>query len=460
MRLPQQPKYSCSVVTNNGKEIDVTMDMIGDVTYSEEGDYLNMFEFTLTNATYYHALISRGAQVNFDGGAIDAENPSNLDNYKPFFRGHIIKITYSFPNTGFPEIHYRCLDGVGVKGTREFDTYKYPGKVVPTNVVVSQNGVAPVNDIPIGRRKRDWANKKSLKASDIVRGIVNDMNEINRGFIDVKFGELENGDEAILITNDKTFTLTSPETQKDESDWAFLRRFAKKLNCVIWSELDKGVQKIYFVAYEHCKNIENSLSFVYPERGATGEGEKSSDLFTIDSLNPNQMLLTEVTVDEDSNNAMAVSRTYVKLGKDSHGESAFTEIMEFYDHETGKLYRYELDQQKAKEFSDLHGLGDISNLAWNGTEADILAFYKKVEVPKEIADKEFATIGSPMQGVKMNAKCEGNTRIKARQHYKVFGILKFSSGAEKNDFRGDWYLWRCSHTWSTDGYNCDMSFMK
>lgn len=420
---PLQPRFQLKI---NG--VDVTTQVEGSVVYEESPDVISTLNFTLgvyKDSKYATRVNIIGAKdviklfdlVEFSGGTDDETN------YRTLFKGTVKYLNFAYPDSGSVTVTVEAVD-TAYKAAKDRAFYTYPS-----------NG-----------SKRAWADVKTLTTTQIVTNLV----EKEFG---LSFGTFNN-QKALVIQQDITFDYKNPLTQRNETDWALLRRLAKRMNCALWSEYNSGQQQIYFVDKNVLANsTTDDISFRYLLRSA------NQDFTYSDLLAPNEMALRDVNVTQDLAAAYANIRVITKFDYKSG-----TELTTFQTTETApdgtlriKYYSFEVDQSKLP--SDPNEREEVMKIAASLASEDESPYtiddIKKYFKEAKFYDDRFPYVDKPWFGVTITATVDGNVWIQTKKSYKIKGIGRYGSETLTDYY----YLRTLRHVWDEKGYTTELEFL-
>lgn len=418
-----QPLYN---ITLNG--VDVTDNVTGDVVYEETQELFSTLKFKLSNAYLFlgHQGITFGSPVTLYGGSYGDET-----NQKQFFKGTIRTFKPIYKDNGVTEVSITCYGG---------DWKKYAG--------VEERFIYPSVDSP-----RKWADVETLKASEIIRKIVN--TEMKSAFGKITVDGIKQ--DALILQVDREYTLTTPTTQNFKSDWAYLRELADKLNCALWVEHNPVTEQndIFFVDRDVSRNAAVPISFLYPGRDELG--------FNAEELGQNQLQLLSFDLTQDADAANSNLRTMTKFDP-ATGENKT--LFYRYDVEKEEYFFYELDYNKVQNEQDdvlfkLFQKGAVS-IPWERkpgapeTEVQAKDYFKRSVVDIKPTE-DFTVHGRPWIGIDATGTVEGDIRLKANRSYGIYGI---TSRFESKNSKGFYYCVSCSHSWTDRGYFTELTFKR
>lgn len=381
---------------------DVTRDVDFGVTYDERADQVTTLTFVLKRGAYYLEVVKPGQKVVLTGGT--------LDKSRKIFSGTVKKLKSIFNDSGEVTVQIEAYDTIWGGATNNRRVLCYPQK----------------------GSTRTWADRPTLKSSEIIENLANEMSaQLNL--------VLPNGADAV-------YTLIRPLVQNKMTDWSLLRTLAKRLGCFVWTDVQGPTLVLNFVDASKVTNYSSKISFLYPQRD---ENE-----FVVKVQKPNQLLLRSVTVDEDVQAADANLRIVTKFDDKSGEEiSLISKTME----KDGKryIYYYQLDEAKVaalerdnpKEADRLRQMG-----IFDIPPEDFLKYYKTVEFVEDTV----AVWSQIFIGITVNATSDGNVDIHSQQSYELSGIARYST----NEKLGRYYLRSLKYIWDDQGFTNEYEFMK
>lgn len=251
-----------------GKRIaeDVTDYVSGEVTLTDEDGSIKTLSFALedvyTKDFFLGDALSIGQEVTFYGGTLE---------YMPLlFSGEIKELGMSFPDDGACIIGISALSKEWKHASQKLKDLWYPSKNSPYS----------------------WAKNSPLKASDIIKNIVDELNngEEKDGksitpTVSIKLGKID-------IKHDVTYTFAKPVRQSKTTDYRFLQDLGKKISCVVWFSMTENNLLLNCVDEKSLVDTLANYVFFYPRR-------KGSD-FTITEVNDNMIQLSSVAVNIDT----------------------------------------------------------------------------------------------------------------------------------------------------------------
>ena len=427
MSVQLQQRYR---ITING--VDVTDSVEGDVTFESTPERVGQLTFTLigrdfvtnaradTSETTFKNVVKMLDEVFFEGGAgIDGDY-----NYEPLFKGTIKYVRPQFPDDGTLRVNIEAVD------------YSY-------RMAVNNNYYA----YPSKKCERNWAQKKSIKASEIIKNIAEDMG--------LQVGKRNDGTEDIRLVVDKEFTYREPLTQRNETDYQLLRKLAKRLNCHFWTSFEDDQTYLHFADKSLLRNDEGEdVSFVYFLRTNNGD-------FQFKQLSSMEVPIWSVDLDQDFSAIGETRRVITKFDYATGEEINVFEAKIVEDgQEITKLFTFEIDESKTRKLSP-EKRRELEKMSYSiaGDESspysiDEIAKYFKPA--KFYNDRKELGVDKPYFGITINATCEGNVHIKARKNYKVKGIGRYGS----DSLEGTYFLTTLRHIWGQGGFLTEMELMK
>lgn len=409
-RLHLQSQLSISIQGVEGQFVDVTEYVDWGVEYEEQADMIRALRFTIGKyAETFLERLHQGQRVICTAGT--------LTKFKRIFDGTVTRISTSFPDDGAIKVRLECLSTAWTALGRHIARY---------------------NVYPDPKSTRSFAaGKSSLKVSEIVRGIIQENN--------MQEGEID-------IPEDKVYSLKDAFHQVGGSDWGVLTRLAKAVACTVWTEFVGDSEQLFFVDRSKVRKQPDprDISFVYALRLKGNEQE-----FTLKSLEPNQRLLRNVTVNEDV--AAANSISYAASRFDFEKGEEVSLMGEYITEADGKrtLVFYELDEDKVSKLEQtnpgkarqLRNMG-MFNIPWEIAKE----FYR----PVEIVDEDVAIYDQAFFGITVNCTTNGDVDIRSQRAYTLYGIARYSSKALSDRY----WLHSLKHRWDEDGFYTDMEFKK
>lgn len=411
--------------------VDVTSNVAGDIEFQDRPDMISTLSFSLKGTQFYAKsggdvqptpgvtvkdVIKMLDEVYFEGGV------DNTLNYAPIFKGRVKYIRPQYPNSGSPYVTIEAWDTASNSAiNRNF--FLYPGKN-PT---------------------RNWADVGTLKTSEIVRNVAND-NKIPIG----KF----NGREAIKLYSDWEFVRKSPLTQKNESDWALLRKLAQRVNCSMWTSFNGDYAELNFVDKSYLREDVNNgnLSFIYLLRSGKG--------FEYSNLLPNEHPVWDVEVEQDFSEMSSVSRTVTVFDyKKGEEINVFSANIKENGKEITKYFTFEIDEERTAKLTQ-EQRADLEKIAYSiaGGEnthdiAEIAPYFKPAQF---ISDRNKLYVDKPYFGITITCTTEGNVNIVPRKNYRIRGLGRYGS----ESLEGTYYLRTLSHVWGDKGFLSKLELIK
>ena len=371
--------------------------------------------------------IRMGTPVKFYGGYLEHSNPldrpHNGGGYKLLFSGTIYKISTSFNDAGTPIGSIECIDAFYSQGGYNPRQYRYPSKNCP----------------------RNWAAGSSVKVSDIVKNICQELNVDH----EISLGK----------DSDKAYSYTDSIVQDSQSDWEFLNKLATRVGAYCWTTIENEKTKVYFI--EMGKAFSNPQRVEFVAIGRKGQNffkdsysGSSSVPNEMGRLKDNQILLFNVSVTEDP--GMYGQHTYKVTDFNSEtGEQK--ELLVNYEENSETITYYELDtplieamnktESGQKELNRILGMGALS-IPWSEAKK----YYKVVNIP---AGKLDALGGVGFMGVTISATCMGDLRVAPYQSYLIHGVIRGRNMQRKSS---KFHLKSMTHVFDNNGYNIDLEF--
>lgn len=392
--LGNAQQFQISIDLGGGKFVDVTKDVAVDfdITLTEEKGLLPELTFTLHKGDAWLNKLRYGSlhTIKFSGGT---KNPAN--SFKGVFVGSLFRSVGSFDKGGVTATI--TAFGKSWKGASNVQSFIYPSP----------------------NCKRRWGQKPSITLHEIIITICKEINlSVRPSDINIKNVE---------------FTYEKPLRQ-NKTDWAFLLYIAQRMNAIVWEE--KGEARLLFSRVSTLKNLSvasNRFSFVYqnPEN-------------LLRELGANQILISELSVQEDSEASLTVTRP---TKADSLEESTFVD--------------WKLNSEKVSaEFK--RDSARMNRILWdvvNNTITDevLNEFFVPFDAMKAFKDDPFIEgDNAPFLGKTCSFKIPGNTDIQSYQYYPIYNISRFSSTSSSNW----WFLQKLSHTWGKDGFITELDFIR
>jgi hypothetical protein len=411
-----------------GKWLDVTNDVSGQITYKESKDLTTELSLTFRRGTYDYTdiLAVPGTKIRFWGGGkqtgLGVSNSSL--NYRHFFTGTCYKPKPNFPDDGVPTISVTCYDNSATNSALSEESYTYP----------SQNS------------KRTWANRETIRASQIIRYIVEEEMKCVLG--DLKLAE--GADFTFGRIPNKANGVKAPVVQSNMTDLEFLRRFSESLGAVFYPELipESGLYKVNVVSSSLAQGEVSPLSFMYPERAG-------DSTFINNELLPNQLQLYSVSVDVETYAATAVNRVVERWNPET-GEVESN--INSWDAEREQYVVFDgLDEAKIaslseSERSELSDRTFLLSVPFN----EIKKYFLQKTEETAFATDQWVSPPPVRLGYALTASCPGNVNIRTNAYYPIDGVGAFST---KGDSRRRWYLQEITHTWDSI-YSCNLEFVR
>lgn len=413
MQRSLQPRFSLYI---EGQ--DVTSYAKYPLTYREEPDIISTFSFQLAGRNFAFSsgksgeafnitnAIKLGNQVEFYGGTMDVEN------YRLLFKGSVKNINPQYAESGEVSVFVTAV------GT----TFRA--------------AVKQVNEVyPSPRSKRPWANTSPIKASQIVRGIAE---------------EIKIPVQEIRLANDQEFTFENPITQYKETDWAFLKKLSQRIGANVWGEYLADVgEAMFFVDKSAQMNLDvPDIRFVYPIRKTDGSYEYSE-------LKDGDRIIISATIEQDLTSANANVRIVQSFDKISGEKATLLQVRK--TNEQGevfiKYYRPKVDESKLPQ--DSVERDRLKNIAANlgGDNNYTLEDVEQYFVPAEFIDDSYSVIDKPWIGITITAKIDGDVNIRSKRSYPVLGIGRYGSDTLEENY----LLFELSHVFDTDGFTTELT---
>lgn len=423
--FPRQLRYDVFI----GDSSDPFTNFIkGDVRISVEENKMSHLFFTLANPDVHADWLRIGTEVRFYGGFLSEFNPLEFSEeeqgYKLLFKGTIYKINTSYEESGIPLGQIECVDQFYSKGGYTSRFNRYPSR----------------------NSDRSWANTTSIKASEIIANICNELDIL----YDVSLGR----------ESDVIYSHTNSLVQRNQSDWQFLLKMADRLGCNCWTDIENEKVKMFFVEKGKAFAKNRDVEFVNVTRvgnqfftGSYSGDDNPSNGFG--RLTPNQILLTSVDVQEDP----GMYGQHIQRITDFNDETGeYTETLVQYDENSETVSYYELDsalveamnktEKGQRELDRLLGMGALS-IPWE----EARKYYKEKKIPAGTID---ALSGIPFLGVTVNASCRGDFRIIPHESYLLRGIIR-GRNLQKRSTR--FYLKGMSMNFGKSGFVMDLEFI-
>ncbi len=368
---------------------DVTKWVTGDVSLSEEKGLLPELTFTLTDGDKWLKKLVYGSNhsIVFSGGSL---NPAN--GFKDKFIGTLFRSVGSFGK-----------DGVKVSITAFGKSWK--GGTNPKSFIY-----------PSPNCERKWARSSSLTLTTIVTNLAEEIG-LKVGHINVK-------------PLKRNFSYENPLRQNNQTDWSFLLYIAQRMEAIVWEENEK----IYFEPVGSMKKVskaDSRISFVYQD-------PKNPII-----LSHNQVLVSEISVQEDSEAQLTFSRP---RNKETGDEVALD---------------WQLNSAKVAKEAETNPdkLWQVLGRVWSDTitDAELNEYFIPVESKKAFKDDPFIEgDNSPFLGKTLNFTIPGNSQVLAYQYYPIYNISRFSS----KDDSGWWFLQKLVHSWGSSGFTTRLDFIR
>lgn len=395
---PLQPRY---LVKIDGA--DCTLHVEDGMSYEEQPDMITVLELGLSDGLYWLERIKLGHRVEVWGGNY------KVDNYRKIFNGNIKLVKTRFGNDGRISVALTCYDTAWAQGASSALHFAYPSK----------------NNV------RGWAAGEKLRASELVRNIISTEMQLEVG--------------EIVIANDREYTWKQPVAQTNATDWSFLRKLAQLLGCFVWAENSNDSQRIHFVDVGKAAGYAAKTEFAYVLRDERGN-------YVTQQLEPGQVPMRSVTVEEDSSQAFANKRIVTKFDPVTGNE---TQLISRYDEEKRIVYFYKLDEGK---FAQLRrdNPAESDRLLNQGpigiAEVDYLKFYTEVSHQ----DEDIAVFDTPFLGITVRCTIDGDVHLRTQQSYTVRNIARYGSQQRT----GRYLLRGLKHTWGADGFDTELELVR
>lgn len=464
---------------------DVTKDVVDTVSLTEEDGKTARVTFTLKRGFTYLNVLATGMNVTLVAGTIN-------ENYEVFV-GSILVIKPKLQKGRETQVEVVATDNLWKSGSILVKDFFYPQMNHP----------------------KSWAQKDSIKASEIMKNIAQDA-----GY---QIGKID-------ITRDITYTAKKQCRQHKKTDWAFIRQLASDTHSVAWLQLDNGKERFY------CKDetaLVNTLAditlyMVTPDNVG----------FTVDKMSTSgqaiQMLSCDITLDpKDGKESALASYTDPETGEEHvaitdpekgdglwifdesklQAESAETRDNLFSLYLSGELgweevkvyFKQVTDEQPSRKpvpdtitveksgdtlnvqgtqttNSTLAGTSQSANERYTFREevlqsespevrseifgktargelsdAEFAKYFEK-EAPQATADEDEDTHGSAAsftqrdgKGFKIDVSVVGDLRFKTKKSYVLEGLGKYSD---------KYYLYSLTHTWGTNAFHTKLKFVQ
>lgn len=423
----------------NGENVTNAITINGCEIVDQE-DRIRTLTFTLKNGAFWSQRIARYHEVQFYGGSMDDRNR------KWCFKGKVKKLDFNYPAMGSPELIVNCFGGAQRGGTR------------------GQHVVYPQM-----KSGRDWAQKETIKLSEIVHGI-----------LDETFPMMEH-DVDIEDKNDKVFTLKKPYVQKS-TDWMALRDLAKMSGCIL-AETDSGKEggehRIVFVDRNKHANIKMEDS-EYPtvfrhierETRATVQNklyfEETDERFKTKELSYGEIPLENTSFVQNVDLNSGSMRIVSDFSEQTGGESKvyLQQFVERDKDEEPDIITYELKPQSFFDSLSDAEIRNMDNKLWQHfddvTLDEILKYFQPVDLTKqkgyEADSGSFAGAG-PLGtiGYEITADIIGDVNIQPYRYYPVYGLGKFSSNPKGGK---KYYLRSITSKFTEQGFMQSLSFYR
>lgn len=440
--LQLRPRFSISVKRPGTKDkLDIT-NIVDSVSLSVDTDRIGVLSFTINRqVSVLSEFMMIGYEIEFYGGFTDNsayyDKPKGIDaKYNPD------GFTYKTDNTEF----FKAL----FKGTVSSLKTSYAEDGTKTMAIDAKDrswgytAKARLNhSYPSVDAERKFADVTTLKISDLVKGICNDI-----GF---KVGQ-------IFIEDDFEYTLKNPAVQEHMTDWAFLRELAKDHSCYVTTDIDGNDYLLNFIQSSKARKTAGKIEFVWLDRKddfgfsdlpQLPTGDTTSEL---SKLKENQVQLTAIDV---TVNMQAVDGGVVQVVTDFSTESGEKkEVLVSYEEDADDLIYYELDQAKVDNMvrTNPDEADRLSKMGPTGIPREqFLEYYTKVRIPKE----RIKAMDMPMMGIELSGSCIGNLNIQPFQSYAVYGIGKYQTRASG---KYKYYVQSLTHSWTPGDFVTEITF--
>jgi hypothetical protein len=425
--LPQQ-RYSLFVTKpgRTGERLEITND-VDQVTLEIDQDRISVLTFVLNCPEKHSEYMDVGYHIDFYGGYVDHDNfadkmqastrtnftydTKTSDQYRYAFNGRVfwVKMIY---NKSSEQMRIICKDMSWGATAINLPHFTYP----------STNSA------------RSFANVTTIKLSEIVKGIADD--------IQIKC--------EIQISQDVEFTFKRAAVQRGITDWAFLRQLAKNSACYVWTNIDPdtGEYTLYFIDRDKAVNKQNARTeFVWLGRKDNYEFKEGAYLPTgngqteISRFRPNQIQINEIEV--DVNPMIAGSNVTQVTDFDEKTGQEVTKLVS-YEEDSESIFYWELDTEKVERLvrENPTEANRIQNMGAFGIPPETFKeYYIKRPIPKGIIN----CIDRPFHGINVSAKIDGDINIEPFQSYPIHGIGKWST--RKSHKSLNYYLYSIVHNW-------------
>lgn len=417
-----QPFFRIEVKRPSGEWLDISSFVELGVRYEEQADLIRTLTFTVhREGQFLVSLFHYGQAVRFHGG--------HLKEYANLFNGTVMKLRQHYGGEGFVRLTIECMA----------TTWNQLAKKVHNNFVYP--------DTNNTRFFKELGDKVPL--DKLVRKIC-EVNDIELAYMEP-------------IENMPVFDLNNQIHQYRMSDWALLRKLAKKVNCTVWTEFRNGDEKLYFGSItkvrENAFHTDNKEPvFLYPLHGSSAGnfGTPNADYGYINKQYHDEVILREVDIEEDMATMNSISYAASKFDFESGEEVA---VMAKVEERDGKKYivYQTLDYDKIERFRKVNpaladryaneGIG--GNLTWD----EIEPFLKNIDQP---IPEDSAPYDNAFYGVTLTASCNGNIAIRSQRAYNIHGITLHATGLTSTRF----WLYSMVHSWGSDGFKTEMTFKK
>ena len=497
------------------EDLDVTQDLEGNLSLTEEDGKFTVCSFALRNSYAYLDLFVIGNKVSIVGGL-------SRDNSSKLFVGYVNELKPSFKNDGNVMLDIKCMPFTHSKA----GLGKYIN-VFPSEKIGYENWLS-FNELKTNAESKErydkehenkWDKESPLKYSYIIKKMA------EASGYKIKEFSLTKG-------QDLNATHTAPLVQNNETNWSFMKKIADKINASIWEEPDlsndnnlffcKSNNKVvnalsntsfYFVAIKgfnfsmkkanknmiRLKSLDMNLapqktksnnklsSKTNPETGKTETGtdkyDEKTDTWTtwvldeeaLERETPEKRKEVKKYIEQCNFRIddWSVIAPYFKKSEETEkpSQEPYSEEFEVENSEgdakiEDKQYRWnneELGKVSAEERASIIRGGLNKELS----DEDFAKYFKEKEVEKEVEpdDTETKTTNKTPQGkgkkqaktkkrddgFTIKAKCNGDNRVKTKRSYIIEGIGKYSDS---------YYLYRIQRVFNQNGYEMMLTFTK
>ena len=412
---------------------DITQDIVGDVTYSEEGNYVNKITCTLRAGLfeYVDLIVAPGFKIKFWGGGFSGSDKRvESDNYTLFMKGTIQRFNIQFTKDGTDNMIIEAYDTAWGAAVEKTHSMTYPSK----------------------NCARAWGRKSPIKVSEVVTNLIKEIGKV--GIIDFP---KEYDKDLAYIASPKDKWL-HPIEQKDQTDLAFLRMVGETCGAVLGFRLnEQGEEVIDFIAED---NLPEATGLVKGFRYAIrkpNKGQAEMLDFEPAELEKYFIQLDEVSIDVNTSAITALERRVTNYTEEGNDTSFY---IQFYDAKLNCI-RPVLVKLDPKKVENNMALIESRSLQTFNEQELVERFFIILEENNDIAkDSWFAGVGGRL-GINITASCEGNVNIRARRKYLIEGIRRFSSTklSPSNTQGGKrtvkYLIQTVNHVWGSKGYRCE-----